>query len=120
MEALRISRELASKLHVLDVDINWKIKPPLAPHFGGSWEKLVQIFKLSLYKVIGSRSIKDKTLLAFACENESHVNSRRLKNVSSDINDAILLMPNRFLLGRPSTNLPLGVFSKSKVAVTKS
>ena len=36
IEALRSSREFASKLHILDVDINWEFNLPLAPHFGGS------------------------------------------------------------------------------------
>ncbi|XP_075261158.1 uncharacterized protein LOC142352888 [Convolutriloba macropyga] len=120
IEALRSSREFASKLHILDVDINWKFNPPLAPHFGGSWERLVQVFKLSLYKVIGSRTLTDETLSTFNCEIESNMNSRPLTNVSSDINDALPLTPNHFILGRPSINLPSGVFSQSKVAVTKS
>ena len=120
IEALRSSREFASKLHILDVDINWKFNPPLAPHFDGSWERLFQVFKLSLYKVLGSRTLIDETLSTFTCEIESNMNSRPLTNVSSDINDPLPLTPNHFLLGRPSTNLPSGVFSQSKVAVTKS
>ena len=48
IEALRSSREFASKLHILDIEINWKFNPPPAPHFGGSWDRLVQVFKLSL------------------------------------------------------------------------
>ena len=48
------------------------------------------------------------------------MNSRPLTNVSSDINDPLHLMPKRFFLGRPSINLPSGVFSQSKVAVNKS
>ena len=48
------------------------------------------------------------------------MNSRQLTKVSSYINDPLPLTPNHFLLCRPSINLPLGVFSQSKVAVTKS
>ena len=35
----------------MDIYIELVVKPPAAPHFGGSWERLVQIFKLSLYKL---------------------------------------------------------------------
>ena len=120
IEALRCSREFASKLHILDVEINWKLNHSLAPHFGGSWERLVQVFKLALYKVIGSRTLTDEALSTFTCEIESHMNSRPLTNVSSGINDPLPLTPNHFLLGRPSINLPSRFFSQSKVAFTKS
>ena len=101
IEALRSSREFASELHILDLEINWKFNPPLAPHFGGSWETLFQVFKLYLYKVIGSRTQTDETLSTFTCEIGSNMNSRPLTNVSSDINDPLPLTPNHFLLGRP-------------------
>ena len=120
IEALRSSREFASKIHILDLEINWKFDPPLAPHFCGSWERLVQVFKLSLYKVIGSRTLTDETLSTFTCEIESNKNLRPLLKVSSDINDPLPLTPNHFLLGRPSMNRPSGVFSQSNVADTKS
>ena len=120
IEALRSSQELASKLHILDVDIYWKFNPPLVPHFGGSWERSVQVFKISLYKVIGSRTLTDEQLSTITCEIESNLNSTPLTNVSSDINDPLPLTPNHFFLGRPSIIHLSGVISKSKVAVTNS
>ena len=62
IESLRASKEFASKLHFLDTEIEWKYNSPLAPHFGGSWVRLIQMFKLSLCKVIGSRTPADETL----------------------------------------------------------
>ena len=50
---LKESKLLAAKLHSMNVEIYWKFNPPTASHFGGIWERLVQFFKLSLYKVIG-------------------------------------------------------------------
>ena len=120
IEALRASKEFASKLHILDIEIEWKFNPPLAPHFGGSWERLIQVFKLSLYKVIGSRTLTHETLSTFTCEIESNMNSRPLTYTSSDINDPLPLTPNHFLLGRPTVNFPPGVFSERKITISKS
>ena len=41
------------------VEIEWMFIPPATPRFGGSEseERLLQIFKSSLYKVIGSRTL---------------------------------------------------------------
>ena len=33
------------KSQLLQQNITWKLNPPLAPHFGGIWEKLVQSAK---------------------------------------------------------------------------
>ncbi|XP_075250799.1 uncharacterized protein LOC142343002 [Convolutriloba macropyga] len=102
------------------VEIEWVFNPPAAPHFGGSWERLVQIFKLSLYKVIGSRTLSDDILWTLVCEIESNMNSRPLTNVPSEINDPLPLTPNHFLLGRASLNYPPGLFESQKVTVSRS
>ncbi|XP_075241673.1 uncharacterized protein LOC142336649 [Convolutriloba macropyga] len=99
------------------VKIEWVFKPPAAPHFGGSWERLVQIFKLSLYKVIGSRTLSEDILWTLVCEIESNMNSRPLTNVPSEINDPLPLTPNHFLLGRASVNYPPGLFETQKVEI---
>ena len=36
IEALKASNEFASKLHILDIEIEWKFNPLLAPNFGGT------------------------------------------------------------------------------------
>ena len=110
IKALKAAKEIASKLHNLDIEIEWKFNPSLAQHFGGSWERLIQVFKLSLYSVFGSRTPTHETLSTFTCEIESKMYSRPLTNTSSDINDPLPLTPNHFLLGRPTVNFPPGVF----------
>ena len=104
----------------MQVEIEWVFNPPAAPHFGGSWERLVQIFKLSLYKVIGSRTLSDDILWTLVCEIESNMNSGPLTNVPSEINDPLPLTPNHFLLERASLNYPPGLFESQKVAVSRS
>lgn len=93
---------MKQKLHLLQLE--WEFNPPAAPHFGGSWERLVKVFKDSLYKVIGSRKLHHETMSTFCCEIESCMNSRPLIYVSSDFKDDEPLTPNHFILGRPSLN----------------
>ena len=107
---LKASKSFAAKLHLMKVKIVWKHNPPAAPPFGGIRKRLVQIFKLSLYKVSGSRTLTDKILCTVTCEIEANMNSRPLTNVPSDITDPLPHTPNHFLLGRSSVNLPPGVF----------
>ena len=118
--SLRNSHDFASHLHLMQVEIEWVFNPPAAPHFGGSWERLVQIFKLSLYKVIGSRTLSDDILWTLVCEIESNMNSRPLTNVPIEINDPLPLTPNHFLLGRASVNYPPGLFETQMVTVSRS
>ena len=118
--SLRNSHDFASHLHLIQVKIEWVFNPPAAPHFGGSWERLKQICKLSLYKVIGSRTLSDDILWTLVCDIESNMNSRPLTNVPSEINDLLPLTPNHCLLGRASVNYPPGLFETQKVTVFRS
>ena len=67
--------------------ITWKFNPPAAPHFGGSWERLIKTFKIAFYKVIGTRTLDEETLSTFTGEVEAMMNSRPLTHVSSDPTD---------------------------------
>ena len=87
---LKESKIFAAKLHLMNVEIDWKFRPPAAPHLRGIWQRLVQIFKLSLYKVIGSRTLTDGILSTVSCGLEASKNNvnkhgkvRRVANASS-------------------------------------
>ena len=118
--SLRDRQDYASRLRLMQVEIEWVFNPPAAPHFGGSWERLVQIFKLSLYKVIGSRTLSDDILLTLVFESESNINSRPLTNVPSETNDPLPLTPNYFQIGKASVNYPPRLFETHKVTVSRS
>ncbi|XP_038106444.1 uncharacterized protein LOC119766117 [Culex quinquefasciatus] len=64
----------------------WIFIPPSAPHFGGSWERLVRSVKVALRSLCSDRNPNDETLLTVVAEAESIVNSRPLTS------------PNHFLL----------------------
>ena len=104
----------------MKVEIVWKFNPLAVPHFGGIWDRLVQIFKLSLYQVIGSQMPTEEILCTVTCEIEANMNSRPLTNVPRDINEPLPLTPNHFLLGRSSVNLPPAVFVGDEKIISKA
>ena len=122
-------RELREALRELDNNkvtdtlsqrgIEWRFIPPNAPHFGGAWERLVQSTKRALRAVVGRQRLTDETLHTFITEVEAILNSRPLTHVSSDANDLEPLTPNHLLLGRPSPNLPPGVFGDGDLTSRK-
>ena len=112
---MKESKLFGAKLHLVNVEMDWRFNPLAAPHFGGIWERLVQVFNLSLYKVIGFRTLTDEVLSTVSCEIEASMNSRPLINVPYDINDPLPLTPNHFLLVRSSVNLsPYAFIGKEK------
>ena len=87
--------------------IRWKFNPPSAPHFGGSWERLVRSCKKAMVSVLGGRRLTDEVLTTTMCLVESTLNGRPLTTVSSDVSDLEALTPNHFLLGRRNGCTPI-------------
>ena len=115
-----LKQDNSFKDHLQLLGITWNFNPPSAPHFGGSWERLIRIFKDSFYKVIGPRTLSDETIATYTCEIEAFMNSRPLTTVSSDPADMEPLTPNHFLLGRSSPNLPPGLFTPRHITNKKT
>ena len=106
-------------------NITWKLNPPLAPHFGGIWERLIQSAKRTLHIILGSQQLRAEVFQTIVAETEGLLNSRAITYVSSDTNDEEALTPNHFLLRRPHSPLaPLTstsrTFSKEKFSYTKT
>lgn len=75
----------------------WKFSAPLAPTWGGWWERLVRSTKSSLRKSLGKNLVNKRELETILFEVEACVNSRPLTYVDEN---SEILTPSHFLLGR--------------------
>ena len=118
IEKLRTDNAFRDAFVLLHLD--WRFIPPSSPHFGGSWESLVKVFKNAFHRVIASRTLTHDTLSTFVCEVAEMMNGRLLTQVSSNFRDMEPITPNHFLLGRPSPNLPPGIFLDKSFTISSS
>ena len=86
--------------------IKLKFNPPVAPHQGGSWERLVRCCKRVFYAIIGSRKLTPEVLETTFCLVEQSLNARPITSVSASPDGFEVLTPNHFLLGRNCTSFP--------------
>ncbi|XP_062713467.1 uncharacterized protein LOC134290362 [Aedes albopictus] len=93
--------------------IEWVFNPPLAPHMGGSWERLIRTIKNNLMVVCSSRIPSDEVFRNLLIEVENTVNSRPLSHVPIDEDSAPALTPNHFLLGSSNGTKPLSQLDDS-------
>ena len=80
--------------------IEWKFNPPLAPHFGGVWEREIRTIKktlLALSLEFTNKVLMTDEILRSLCEVENILNNRPLTAVSHDPNDLDALTPNHLL-----------------------
>lgn len=97
----------------------WTFIPPVSPHWGGAWERLIRSVKTTLKVILKERAPKDEVLITLLAEVENIVNSRPLSHVSVEPGTKESLTPNHILLGT-SSNLPLlGAFDDSDLYLRK-
>ena len=96
----KIESDLAQK------KIVWKLNPCGASHFGGIWERLVQICKKVMIAILDNWSHADHVLSFTMCPVQHTLNARPLTAVSEDPEDLTVLTPNHFLLGRENASAP--------------
>ncbi|GFW95047.1 integrase catalytic domain-containing protein [Trichonephila clavipes] len=77
--------------------IKWKFNPPSAAWWGGFWERMIQMLKQILRKMLGRASLYYEELNTVLCECEHVINSRPLTYISEDVNDLSPLTPAMFL-----------------------
>jgi hypothetical protein len=79
--------------------IRWHWNPPLAPHFGSVFERMIKSAKIAMKAILGNADVKGEELLTVFTGVESLLNSRPLTATSNDPNDDPILTPNHFLTG---------------------
>ncbi|XP_062709120.1 uncharacterized protein LOC134288391 [Aedes albopictus] len=100
--------------------LEWIFNPPLAPHMGGSWERLIRTVKNNLMMVCSTKRPSDEILRNVLTEVENIVNSRPLSHVPIDDDSAPALTPNHFLLGSSSGLKPLSNLDDSGAALKQN
>ena len=80
--------------------LRWYWNPPVSPHFGGVFERMIQSAKRGIQGILGNAEVTDEELGTVITGAESLMNSRPLTPVSGDPNDEPVLTPNHFLIGQ--------------------
>lgn len=103
-----------------NLGIEWIFNPPLAPHMGGAWERLIRTVKSNMMQVCTSARPSDEVLRNLLTEVENIVNSRPLTHVPIEEDSAPALTPNHFLLGSSNGSKPLTNLDDSSAALRQN
>ncbi|XP_062539257.1 uncharacterized protein LOC134207565 [Armigeres subalbatus] len=101
-------------------ETEWVFNPPLAPHMGGSWERLIRTVKGNLMAVCTTKTLSDEVLRNLLIEIESVVNSRPLTHVPVDDDSGPALTPNHFLVGSSNGSKPLISIDDTGIALRQN
>ena len=88
-----------TQLFTLTKGIKWKFNLPLAPWWGGIFERMVRTTKRCLKKVLGNARINFDEMLTLLFEIEMVINNRPLTFIYEDPG-SVPLTPNHLLFGR--------------------
>ncbi|XP_053663516.1 uncharacterized protein LOC128712653 [Anopheles marshallii] len=101
-------------------ELKWSFNPPAAPHFGGSWERLVQSVKKILCSFELPRLPTDEILMSTLTEVEMMINSRPLTYVPLNEESDSPITPNHLLLGSSDGSKPAACFDDSPTGIRTS
>ncbi|XP_075263549.1 uncharacterized protein LOC142355193 [Convolutriloba macropyga] len=68
-------------------NFTWKFIPPVAPHFGGTWERLIGLSIRLFFNIAGSKKLQEESFSTLIFQVEVLLNSRPPTSVSFDIRD---------------------------------
>ncbi|XP_074029084.1 uncharacterized protein [Leptinotarsa decemlineata] len=110
----RVLREELQKLKTkmiaesfISPELSFHFNPPLSPHMGGAWERLVKSIKIALYDALPTRNPTDPLLRSCLIAAENIVNSRPLTYLPLDSEESEALTPNHFLVGSSNGDKPI-------------
>ncbi|GFW07481.1 integrase catalytic domain-containing protein [Trichonephila clavipes] len=86
--------------------IQWKFKPLTAAWWGGFWERLIQMVKKLLRRVLGKSSLYYEEIFTILCDIEATINSRPLNCLSEDPKDLTPLTPSMFIQETRTVGVP--------------
>ena len=96
-------QQLLQSEHLTEVmgrrGVLWNFIPKRAPWYGGWWERLIGLIKMSLKKVLGRSRVTLPVLQTLVVEVEAILNDRPLTHVSPDFDDSVPLTPAHLLHG---------------------
>ncbi|XP_055590346.1 uncharacterized protein LOC129742471 [Uranotaenia lowii] len=101
-------------------ETTWSFIPPVSPHMGGSWERMIQTVKRNLNQIKPKHQLNDEVLRNLLVEVENTVNSRPLTHVSSEDPEQPVLTPNHFLVGSSNGLKPASLLDDSEKAVRRT
>ncbi|XP_077869598.1 uncharacterized protein LOC144361498 [Saccoglossus kowalevskii] len=81
----------------------WKFIPKRAPRVGGFYERMIEITKSTLKKVLGKACVTFDELQTILTEVESVINDRPLTHIASNAYDLVPLTPSHLMIGRMYT-----------------
>ncbi|XP_057372213.1 uncharacterized protein LOC130693108 [Daphnia carinata] len=97
------TKAVADRLARRSIKLNFN--PPAAPHFGGSWERLIQSTKKALSHVLNGQTFTDDSLFSAFVAVENLLNGRPLTYVAIDPREPAPLTPNHFCLDAQTLSL---------------
>ena len=93
-------------------NIEWKFNLRISPWMGGIWESLDKSVEQALRVTTQDQAFTEDSLTTFLCEVEYVIKQRPLTPTSDSIDDFDAIIPNHFMLGSLSPNLPSGKFNQ--------
>lgn len=83
-------------------EIEWRFIPPLSPHMGGAWERMIRSVKSVLMDIISETGLREEVLRAALADVENIINSRPLTYIPVESFQDLALTPNHFMHGSSS------------------
>ena len=92
--------------YLLQKKIDWDFIQAKSPWWGGFYERLIQVVKRVLRKLLRNARLSYEELLTVLTESECTINSRPFTHMTSDEFDGIPLTLSHLLYGRRIQSLP--------------